>query len=153
MFNTMSPLPKFREWVMSLESKDASLLTAGEEKLLGEDRILKLQTFLQDPNRGHVHPTLVRAVLRLAKEYLISTKITHSKGTACFDPVGQFHFSNGAELFDLIWDADDSTIRSQQSFGIMAQYRYPQHKAELEKNQEKFQFGEIALNNQMLAFF
>jgi hypothetical protein len=40
------------------------------------------------------------------------------------DPVSKFHLGNGAEIDKINYDADDSEIRQNESFGIMVNYRY-----------------------------
>lgn len=40
------------------------------------------------------------------------------------DPVARFHLANGAEVLQVIPDADPSTKRQEQSWGYMVNYRY-----------------------------
>lgn len=40
------------------------------------------------------------------------------------DPVAKFHLGNGATLHAVNFDADSSEIRSDESWGIMVNYRY-----------------------------
>lgn len=40
------------------------------------------------------------------------------------DPVARFHLANGAEVLQILADADNSTKRQEQSWGYMVNYRY-----------------------------
>ena len=52
------------------------------------------------------------------------------------DPVARFHLSNGAQIFNVLADADTSENGQRQSFGAMVNYRY--QSGQLENNIDAF---------------
>jgi malonyl-CoA decarboxylase len=61
-------------------------------------------------------------LMHLCAYYL--TKIKHPHTGYAFDPVANFHLSNGAIIWRLNWLADRSERGWKQSLSIMVNYRY-----------------------------
>ncbi len=140
-FATLSPLPRFAE-----------ALGAGDEGPFTTERLRALLDEDADAlcARAHVDdaPAALRALLegdvaanadvlaapleRLALAYLTLAK----RRGRVFDPVAQFHLSNGALLERINTGADASELRMGQSYGVMVNYRY--EPSEVERNHELF---------------
>lgn len=65
------------------------------------------------------------------------------------DPVARFHMGNGARLWRLLADADDSPRGLARSYGIMANYRYCPE--DLDANRELLADGTPALGRDVAA--
>jgi malonyl-CoA decarboxylase len=139
-FVTLSPIPGFREWL-------DPILLGGDESILSpaEIKILRFLTNNQYAGRGlldllnsnwHKNPeiskTLKPILMRLCASYLINEK----KDEKAFDPVANFHLTNGAHIERLNWIGDTSGKGMKQSAGIMANYHYKL--SEIEKNHELY---------------
>lgn len=107
-FVTLSPIPRFRDWI---EAHDQ---VAGNPPL--KSMFLK-RAWSRDPDAAaHLRGPL----MELAAHYLLEAK----RGTRAFDPVAQFHLSNGARLERINWLADTSAKGMRESAGMMVNYRY-----------------------------
>jgi malonyl-CoA decarboxylase len=107
-FATLSPIPGFRAWVTSHETRWASA----------------------DVSRASA--TEQRELTALCAEYLLHAKRENEPA----DPVARFHLANGASLERLNWMADHSRTGIQRSFGLMANYVY--RLDDLEKNHDAY---------------
>ena len=107
-FATLSPIPGFRAWVTSRETRWASA----------------------DVSRASA--TEQRELTALCAEYLLHAKRENEPA----DPVARFHLANGASLERLNWMADHSRAGIQRSFGLMANYVY--RLDDLEKNHDAY---------------
>lgn len=140
-FATLSPLPRFAE---ALKAGDQGPFTVARLNALLEDDAealcaraqvddapSALQALLADV---HAHSGVLSEPLqRLALAYLALAK---RRGNKVYDPVAQFHLSNGAQLERINAFADSSDLRMGQSFGVMVNYRYEPN--EVERNHEMF---------------
>lgn len=140
VFATLSPLPGFRKWL------DREF--AEKRLLLPEAESVKFAESLGHPEPGAaIADTLVRAewpvdarladalrepMERLCARYLLQEK----SGSNPLDPVAHFHLNNGASVSRLFWLADTSARGMQQSYGMMASYRYKL--ADVDANHERF---------------
>lgn len=66
-------------------------------------------------------------LLFYAKEYIVYAK----RGKYAQDPVANFHSRNGAEFYQVNWDAD---IDKERSLGMMVNYLYPRDPKSLQEN-------------------
>lgn len=127
-FSTLSPVPKFRNWLDPLLAKgDESIFNAKEIKELraltkNKNAADGLLTLLTDDWKGNaaVAEAIKPVLLRLAARYILNEK--HKK--AALDPVAHFHLTNGARVKRLNWLADTSAAGMKQSYGLMANYYY-----------------------------
>jgi malonyl-CoA decarboxylase len=123
-FATLSPLPRFREW---LSEPDGRKLASNE-----------LQMFLGHLNGASSVNELSKAepfkqeLIQLCAHYLLHAKT----GQAPADPVAKFHLANGACLQRLNWAADGSEAGIRRSLGIMVNYVYSM--GDLERNHEAY---------------
>ncbi len=139
-FVTLSPIPRFREWL-------------GSQKL-------NLQKPLLDglPDLGSVAKAAVstaggkprtlpnEALLRACAQYLT----TRRKDGRAFDPVAAFHLSNGASIERLNWMGDVSDKGLRQSHGLMVNYAY--RPARIERNHEQYaKLGKFAMSDEVSA--
>jgi malonyl-CoA decarboxylase len=107
-FTTLSPVPGFRDWLVS-----------------------------RDPRWAEVDATAASAAVqkeltRLCAYYLLHAKRDHEPA----DSVARFHLANGASLERLNWMADTSPAGLHRSFGLMANYLYQPD--DLEPNHEAY---------------
>lgn len=122
-FVTLSPISKFREWLESHDTGDAT-----ETQPLR--RLLVSRTWCRDEAMAS---SLREPLMRLCAHYLLEAK--RSSGKA-LDPVAHFHLSNGARLERLNWLADTSPKGLRESAGMMANYLYQPDR--IEHNQERY---------------
>jgi malonyl-CoA decarboxylase len=140
VFATLSPLPGFRKWL------DPAL--AEGKPPLPEADFAKFAASLGHPEPGAaIADTLARPdwekdarlaeALREPMEKLCARYLVQEKsGTQPLDPVAHFHLNNGASVSRLLWLADTSARGMQQSYGMMASYRYDL--SEVDENHERF---------------
>jgi len=151
IFCTFSPVPGFRNWLLSKLNQKLStkagienFLTSDEQKNLQSlnltndaytslEKILQNSLWVQYP----IELVVKNILLRLCVRYLILEKYN----TYAIDPVANFHLQNGAILERINWNADESDIRKQQSFGIMVNYKYILE--DLESNIDKYKISKI----------
>ena len=126
-FGTLSPLPGFSDWFLSLN----------EEKLkdiLKDYDITKLN-FLRSSDLKIGEPKIIEektAIKKLVAHYLINEKINNKP----LNPVSRFHLGNGASIYNIIINGNISDYGYRESFGIMVNYGYQLEK--LEKIHEDF---------------
>ncbi|MFC2111206.1 malonyl-CoA decarboxylase [Bacteroidota bacterium] len=130
-FSTLSPIPKFKQWIESLEPDDRRFITEKELKQLKRFSrtkypikiLLKIldTNWQDDPKKVEA---LKAPLMRLCAHYLIHEK----RDAKAVDPVANFHLRNGAKIFKLNWMADTSEKGMRQSFGIMVNYYYKLNK-------------------------
>ena len=108
-FVTLSPLPRFREWLETQGSSD------------GANDPLKAMFVNRAWSRdAGAAATLKAPLMQLAAHYLLEAK----RGKRALDPVAHFHLSNGARLERINWLADTSAKGMRESAGMMANYLY-----------------------------
>jgi len=126
-FVTLSPVPRFAEWLKRERAKEGSLLPAEDRDafaLLDRDGWWTdeaVLTHLREP------------MLRAAATYFLHAR---SRSRAPYDPVARFHLGNGASLDRLNWPGDLSERGRKQAFGLMVNYRYDL--GEIEQNHEAY---------------
>jgi malonyl-CoA decarboxylase len=120
-FATLSPLPHFRAWLVRQVADDT--LTPFETAVFGDDAhaiaTLADRTWLHD---RAVAERVKPGILSAGARYLATT--TGEAGTRTFDPVENFHLSNGASVERLNWMANPAEYGIEQSLGLMANYLY-----------------------------
>ena len=131
-FATLSPLPRFREWLVQQVRDDE--LTPFEAAALGDDAVamveLRDRTWLDDPA---VTDRVKPGILSAAARYLATTEPTTAAGASAgsapgapraFYPVENFHLSNGASVEQLDWMANPASYGVEQSLCLMVNYLY-----------------------------
>jgi malonyl-CoA decarboxylase len=115
-FVTLSPIPRFRQWV-DHELSEPGTLTPAERELLPAEppRVLARLAATEWDVDEAVRP----ALLALCARYL-----TTAVEGRVVDPVANFHLSNGASVERVNWMADPSPTGQSRSFGLMANYSY-----------------------------
>jgi len=127
-FVTLSPAPKFAEWLKRERLSEASRALTGEDRaaLAALDR----PDWWQDADtRDAVEDPLLRA----AAWYFLRGRTAH--GTPA-DQVARFHLGNGARLERLNFLGDVSDKGLEQSHGLMVNYLYELD--EIEQNHEAY---------------
>ncbi|KAL3881398.1 hypothetical protein ACJMK2_027844, partial [Sinanodonta woodiana] len=138
-FSSMSPIPGFRDWLVTEINRELHLKGIGELKestnILKEEDIPAVNVFKdhddQDPleifkkivqsNNWITSPETVKPLLmRLCARYLYLEK----RRNYALNPVANFHLQNGAVLWRLNWMADTSVRGLVKSCGMMVNYRY-----------------------------
>jgi malonyl-CoA decarboxylase len=140
VFATLSPMPGFRRWLDHASADKRAVLPAAEAVKLAEalghhDPANALHDALarpEWPSDARLGEALREPMERLAARYLVREK----SGTHPLDPVAHFHLSNGAQVSRIYWLADTSARGMEQSYGMMANYRY--ELSEVEANHERF---------------
>ncbi|KAK5579517.1 hypothetical protein RB653_009201 [Dictyostelium firmibasis] len=118
-FCTLSPLPRFRKY---LSKSHPQFVEHIKDRASLEEVKPQLQS--------------------LALNYIFKEK---SKPNRVFDPVCNFHLKNGASIYRLNWDADESEKRIDESYGIMINYLYEIEK--LESNSKNYiEKGTVSTN-------
>ena len=126
-FGTLSPLPGFADWFLSLSSEKL-------KDILKDYEISKLD-FLRSPSLKIGEPKMLEekaAIKKLVAHYLINEKINNKP----LNPVSRFHLGNGASISNIILNGNITDYGYKESFGIMVNYSYQLDK--LEKIHEDF---------------
>jgi len=126
-FGTLSPLPGFSDWFLSLN----------DEKLkdILKDYDIRKLNFLRSSDLKIGEPKIIEektAIKKLVAHYLINEKINNKP----LNPVSRFHLGNGASIYNIIINGNISDYGYKESFGIMVNYGYQLEK--LEKIHEDF---------------
>ena len=117
-FATLSPIPGFRSWLLSVRHlMSPELATVSLHNL---EQLRALST------------PLLEEIRRLCAYYLIREK----RGRAPLNSVARFHLANGARLARLNWMGDTSSAGIASSLGMTANYVY--RMAEVETNHEAY---------------
>lgn len=159
-FCTLSPIPKFKNWLDSslalaispkthevfpfelLTDKERDTLKALDPK--EENPVVIFKKMLEsDWSKDQVKSEFLKDVLlRLCTYYLYTAK----KNNLAYDPVANFHLRNGAQLYRVNWMADTSDKRFKQSYGLMVNYLYKLEEVE-ENNQNYLVHSQIRISN------
>lgn len=110
-FATLSPIPGFRAWIKKARAADV---------IIDHDLDRRLDALVAGSPPG---PELLQPLLRLCGHYIRGQRPDGTWGPS-EDPVARFHLGNGARLERVNWGGDLSTKGIEDSFGIMANYRY-----------------------------
>ena len=126
-FGTLSPLPGFADWFLSLSHEKL-------KDILKDYEISKLD-FLRSATLKIGDPKMLEekgAIKKLVVHYLINEKINNKP----LNPVSRFHLGNGASIHNIILNGNITDYGYKESFGIMVNYGYQLDK--LEKIHEDF---------------
>ena len=126
-FGTLSPLPGFADWFLSLSHEKL-------KDILKDYEISKLD-FLRSATLKIGDPKILEekgAIKKLVVHYLINEKINNKP----LNPVSRFHLGNGASIHNIILNGNITDYGYKESFGIMVNYGYQLDK--LEKIHEDF---------------
>lgn len=130
-FATLSPIPMFLNWLFPyLNTGGNNLMKPDEEQKIqnisgNENSSFALIELLKKNNwhkEKEITDTIKKPLMRLCAHYLFNIKQKNS--FRAFDPVANFHLSNGAKIEHIHWLADISKKGIQQSAGIMLNYHY-----------------------------
>jgi len=163
-FCTLSPIPKFGDW---LESKLSYSTLDDIRRMLNESDLTSIRNFyslesspcaiisfaktlsdLKKPSRSKpeclesISPELKPILMKLAAYYL--TKETRHGRPLC--PVAKFHIRNGACMFRLNYAADVSSKGIRNSFGIMINYLYKMD--DIEDNRVQYELSGRVVSNE-----
>jgi malonyl-CoA decarboxylase len=129
-FVTLSPVPRFAEWLKRERASESSLLPAADKAAFAA---LDTPEWWRDQAKIDA---LREPILRAAANYFL-----HARGRdrVPFDPVARFHLGNGASLERLNWPADLSERGIAQSYGLMVNYLYDL--GDIEQNHEAYAEG------------
>jgi malonyl-CoA decarboxylase len=126
-FGTLSPLPGFSDWFLSLNDEKL-------KDILKDYDVTKLN-FLRSSDLKIGEPKIIEektAIKKLVAHYLINEKINNKP----LNPVSRFHLGNGASIYNIIINGNISDYGYKESFGVMVNYGYQLEK--LEKIHEDF---------------
>lgn len=134
-FSSLSPIPGFVKWLNGIMAQaqrgEVVIFMEKEEKALMDclevsspsaiyDRLKKLFTTNGWVEESQLVDALEDPLMRLCAYYLAVEK---RRGYA-LDSVANFHLKNGAVLWRINWQADQSPRGLANSCGIMVNYRY-----------------------------
>ena len=137
-FATLSPIPKFRYWLTTYLQKgnDAMFKHNEEEKICtlsgNKNAAIGLLDLLNKKDwhlNEDIADSIKKPMMRLCLYYLANAK--RGKSIQAYDPVANFHLSNGAKIEKIHWLANTSKKGMMQSGGIMLNYHYRPDKIEL----------------------
>ena len=141
-FSTLSPIPTFMKWLKPFltesneynfkqKEKDAiTEYTKNNNAGLGLLEILSAENWHENKE---LKKLVKKPLLRLCSYFLLNVK---RKGTRTYDPVANFHLSNGAKIAQINWLGDTSENGMRQSAGIMVNYKYKLNK--IASNHEEY---------------
>jgi malonyl-CoA decarboxylase len=139
-FVTLSPIPRFREWLSTqkLATHKPLLDTLPDLAKLAKISLAKTVPKPQNiPNQ---------ALLKACAKYLTMRR----KDGRAYDPVAAFHLSNGASIERLNWMGDVSDKGMRQSYGLMVNYAY--RPLRIERNHEQYaKHGKFAMSEEVNA--
>ncbi|XP_050704081.1 malonyl-CoA decarboxylase, mitochondrial-like isoform X2 [Eriocheir sinensis] len=134
-FSSLSPIPGYVKWLNGMMAQaqrgEVVIFTEAEEKELQVclevdtpsaiyDRLRKLFTTNGWMESAELVDCLENPLMRLCAYYLVVEK---RRGYA-LDSVANFHLKNGAVMWRINWQADQSPRGLANSCGIMVNYRY-----------------------------
>jgi len=140
-FSSLSPIPGFKDWLISQINVCINAYNAGEEPendVLLDEEMFELKNALATSGRGlfetfkkalvnniwvqekDLSIALEKPLTRLCARYLYSEK---RRGFA-LNPVANFHLRNGAMMWRINWLADTTPRGLGASCGLMVNYRY-----------------------------
>jgi malonyl-CoA decarboxylase len=137
-FATLSPIPLFRTWLNTYmlqeghhhfkpdEEKAICKISATKDPNTGLLEILNAGKWYKNKETAEI---LKKPLLRLCSHFLFNVR--KGNGMRAFDPVANFHLSNGAKIEHIHWMADQSKKGIAQSAGIMVNYHYRLDKIEI----------------------
>jgi malonyl-CoA decarboxylase len=126
-FVTLSPVPRFAEWLRKERSSEQSQLSTDDRATLAA---LDAPGWWREEDNI---PKLREPILRAAAQYFLHAR---GRGRMPYDPVARFHLGNGASLDRLNWPGDMSDRGIRQAAGLMVNYRYDL--GEIEQNHEAY---------------
>ncbi len=126
-FITLSPAPKFMDWLRTASDEDLAIDSDAERDWF--KAAIRTGNWVDNVLE---QKRLQKLLLPLAAQYFLLEKRRHKP----LDPVARFHLGNGASLEGINWMADVSENGLRQSAGIMVNYRYMLR--EIEKNHERY---------------
>lgn len=138
---TLSPMPRFRTWLMEQLAEHGESLFGSDERrdLLTLSQRYGLDDGVQgllDYPRWHeddqIRRALERPLMRLGAYYLTRSRKREGRP---LDPVARFHLINGARVERLAFLGDTSPRGFEQSFGMMVNYLYEPER--IEENHER----------------
>lgn len=156
-FATLSPIPRFTEWLSvylkeggdpllkKKECKQISELSKKTDPVKGILSLIKTKNWFKDETKCII---LKKPLMRLCTHYLIHIK---RKGRA-FDPVANFHLSNGAKIQHVNWLGDTSEKGIKQSLGMMVNYHYRLNKI-AENHEQYMKDGEVYASKEVSSHF
>jgi malonyl-CoA decarboxylase len=148
VFSTLSPLPRFRQWLdQGLAEGRAPLPVADTTRLAELLGYPDPGTVIADTLARPAWPTDTRiggALRELMEKLCARYLLLEKSGNQPLDSVAQFHLNNGASVSRLFWLADTSPRGMKQSYGMMVSYRYDL--SSVDENHERFRHdGHIAV--------
>jgi len=127
-FVTLSPVPRFGQWLSGVLADDASDVASQADRVALQ--VLADPAWVEEPEEDEGPKD---ALMALAAHYLLLAK---AKDGRPIDPVARFHLGNGARLDRINWQGDISEKGLREAHGLMVNYRYDLK--EIEKNHEAY---------------
>ena len=154
-FATLSPIPRFMEWLISYlkeggdpllkkkECKQISVLGKKSDPIKSLLNLIKSKSWHKDESKCSV---LKKPLMRLCTYYLITVK----RKDRAFDPVANFHLSNGAKIQHINWLGDTSEKGVKQSAAMMVNYHYRLNKI-AENHEQYMKDGEVYASKEVMS--
>jgi len=130
-YATLSPIPNFRSWLLKYLQNGCDNLFKPEEKkqiiIISQNKnesvgFMDIFNSYKWYKNEEILEVVKKPLMRLCAYYLLNVKKKNSKNA--YDPVANFHLTNGAKIEHIHWMADISKRALLNSFGIMLNYHY-----------------------------
>ena len=142
-FGTLSPMIGFADWVKSLDNE-----TLGE--IVKKENLPKVEFLkslgLKIGDRKFIDNKDL--IVKIALNYLAIQK---NKLGFPINDVCRFHLNNGAEIDDVVINANVSDVGFKRSFGVMVNYKYELSKIE-QNHQEYVNDKKINLSSKLKKY-
>ncbi len=155
-FATLSPIPLFAKWLPNYlenggdnfcKKLDISSINKIAENTDTNKAILEILSDRNWYKNKETEKALKIPLLKICLHYLSEEK--RSGKINAYDPVANFHLSNGAEIGQLNWLGDVSEKGMNQSFGIMVNYRYRLNKI-VDNHESYLSSGDISASKNVI---
>ncbi len=155
-FATLSPVPLFAKWLPNYlenggdnfcKKSDINAINKIKENSDTNKTILEILSDKDWYKNSEIDKVLKMPLLKICLHYL---SVEKRKGKInAYDPVANFHLSNGAEIGQLNWLGDVSENGMNQSFGIMINYRYRLNKI-VDNHENYLSSGEVSISKNVI---
>ncbi len=142
-FYTLSPITGFADWFLKQDNKKL-------DKILGKNS--NKLNFLRDNSEiVNLDILKIKENEKLIKELILHYLINEKIGKRLANGVANFHFNNGAIIFDIVINGDLSQKGLKDSFGLMVNYFYDNDKI-LQNHLNFVKSGKISISEQLKSY-
>lgn len=144
-FATLSPIPGFNRWLAQLKEEELLPLPGGKEWLALNGASVPAKKEAKSKKAVKADEPKKEALIRLVAHYL---SVEKRSGKTARDSVAHFHLSNGAQLYQINWQADTSEKGQKEAASMMVNYLYELPKIEA-RSQQYSERGSVSMSRQV----